>query len=420
MPVTRLALTLLVAALAACGGGGGGGSRSASPFPIATDLSSGGGVAAAWGGDRYLVTFGDDTSRGGSDVFGVRLSKDGEVLDSAPFLLSDFGSSPFLIPGALYSPGGIAFASEFGVFLFGTGTVGLGPPGQVVGFVSVPRDGPPGLPATGIDEQASFSMAQTSLRSPIAVTTNGSDFLGAYQRILTLVGAFSVSQVLGQIVAVTEAGVRAQEAGPFSGIVPPVGGMITSGSPPGVAIAREDTLVAWVEESAREDSPGEVSTAVKGVLLRPESATFVSLADTEAGSYGVAVAGDEESFLVVWTATTAADPSTVSELRALRFTRGGSPEPPGGFLIAGGGSAKQLGGASYADGVFLVAWLESGVLRGARLGRTGDDADVFTIDPGPDADVALATDGKRFLAAFERVNGTTSSDVLGTFVRARP
>jgi len=42
--------------------------------------------------------------------------------------------------------------------------------------------------------------------------------------------------------------------------------------------------------------------------------------------------------------------------------------------------------------------------------------DVFTIDPGPATSVRLASDGDCFLAVFDRLNGSSSSDVLGNFV----
>jgi hypothetical protein len=285
----------------------------------------------------------------------------------------------------------------------------------VVGFVPIPADGPPALPATAVDEQVSFSMAQTSLSPPIAATTNGTLFLGVYQRILSLVGSFSVSQVFGQIVTVTDDGVQSQPAGPFSG-TPPTDGMLTSGSVPSVAFGTSFTLIAWVETSTDEDSPGDVSTYVQGVFLTPEAATPVRLSDTEAGSRNTAVASDGTSFLVVWTATTAAEPSTLSELRAVRLTPGEAAEPAGGFLIDGGDGAKMLGGMAFVEGVYLVTWIEDGAVRGARLGAAGDDVEVFTIDPGPAVSVALASDGARFLAVFERVDGTTSSDLLGAFV----
>jgi hypothetical protein len=391
-------------------------SGAPTPFPIALDLGPGIPFDVGFGGDRFLVAFANPGEA--PDVVGLRLTQDGEAIDATPFPLSDFGSDPFLSSDAGYTPGGIAFdGASFGVFLFGSGTTTAGPPGQVVGFVAVPAEGPPALPATAVDEQASFSMVQTSIRPPIAATSNGSLFLGVYQRVVTMVGSLSLSQVFGQIVTVTGSGVEAQPAGPFSG-PPPVDGVVTSGSAPGVAIGGSFTLIAFVQTSVDEDSPDEVATNLQGVVLTADEATYVPLSDTEAGSQNAAVASDGTSFLIVWTATSSAEDATLNQLRAVRFTPGGSPEPAGGFLIEGGDGAKMLGDVAYADGVYLVAWVEDGVVRGARLGGSGDDADVFTIDPGPAVSVALATDGTRFLAVFDRVEGTASSDVLGTFVAA--
>lgn len=387
-------------------------------FPIAADLAGTSAVTAAFGDGRYLVTFADTVQRSASDVFGVRLTADGDVVDAAPFLLSEIGGEPFLGPDGAYVPGGIAFADAgFGAFLFGSGTLEAGIPGQVVAFVAVPPAGPPALPATPIDEQASFSMVQTAISPPIAATSNGTLFLGVYQHVLTMVGSFSIDQVLGQIVSVGASGVSAQLVGPWSGIVPPEGGVVTSGSVPGVATRSDSsTLVAWIETVAEQDMPSNVSTRLRGVVLTESAATFVTLAEAQAGAQPVAVASDGTSFLVVWETPTAADPATSSELRAIRYTPGGEPTPAGGFVVAGGAAAKQLGAVAFAGGVYLVAWTESGVLRGARLGTAGDTVEPFTIDPGPAVSVDLASDGTRFLAVFDRPDGSASSDVLGTFV----
>jgi hypothetical protein len=387
-------------------------------FTIAEDLPSASGVAAAFGGERYLVTFSQPTDRAYDDVVGVRLTTDGSVLDSAPLLLSDLGAEPFLGPVGAYVPGGIAFASgSFGAFFFGSSVNdAAGPPGQVVGFVGVPPDGPPVLPATAIDEQLSFSMAQTALVSPVAATSNGALFLGVYQRVLSLAGAFLVSRVTGQIVT-GPPDVRAQEIGPFSGIAPPPDGIITSGSPPGVA-TRDDgaALVAWIETVVDQDRPSDPTTRLQGVVLTESAATPVTLAGANANSYGVAIATEGTSFLIVWSTATDADPNTRSELRAIRYTPGGAPEPAGGFVVAGGAAAKDIAGIVFASGEFLVAWTENGALRAARLGTTGTAVTQLTLEPGPVAAATLATDGARVLVVFEREESNDRFDILGRFV----
>jgi hypothetical protein len=430
-------VTIALAALAACGDGDDHGptptpapsatsaptptpaptaSPVPTPFTIAAGARAGGGVAVAWGGDRYLVTFGATTDRSAPDVLGVRLTQDGAPVDAQPFALSDFGSDPFLSSDAVYSPGQIASAgTAFGAFFYGSGTIPAGPPGQVVGFVSVPAEGPPALPATAVDEQASFSMAQTSLAAPIAAASNGTSFLAVYQRVLTLVGSFSVTQIVGQIVTVTAGGVRTQEIGPFTGM--PANGVIRSGSAPGAATGDPFTAAAWIETEAAEESPGEIATYLGGVLLQPDSSVDFRLGAAQPGSEGVAVAADGRSFLVVWTSTTAADPAALTEVRATRFTAPPELPAPPDFIVAGGSGRKSLGSVAFANGVYLVSWIDDGAVRGARLGTGGDAAEVFTIDPGPASGVALATDGSRFLAVFDRSEGASSA-VLGSFVPA--
>ena len=427
-------ITTALVTLLACGGDGSGGpaptptptpiaSRTPEPTPtiadaftIAADLPGPVALQAAAGADRYLVTFSVPVAAGGSEVAGVRLDANGTVLDDPPLALSDLGDAPFLGPGATYLPGGIASAtSGFGAFLVGYGMVAAGPPGQIVGFVGVPASGPPRLPATAIDEQTTFSMAQTSLAGPVAASSNGTLFLGAYQEIVSLVGSFSVRRVIGQIV--TNPPVAAQEIGPFSGIAPPPDGLITSGSAPGVA-ARDDgaTLLAWVELVAPETAPSDTTTRVQGVVLTESAATPVTLAATETGAEGVAVASDGTSFLVVWAAPGRAEqPAALGELRAVRYAPGAQPEPSGGFVVATGATAKDPVGVVFTGGSWLVAWIEGTALRGALVGAT-DTVEPIELDPGPVASAALASDGARVLVVLDRPGADGSSDVLGRFV----
>ncbi|MBM4269657.1 MAG: hypothetical protein FJ144_24145 [Deltaproteobacteria bacterium] len=152
-------------------------------------------------------------------------------------------------------------------------------------------------------------------------------------------------------------------------------------------------------------------------FLTPQSQTSVTLSEGASGSQDVLVATDGDSFVVVWTAPSSEDDSApLTEVRAIRVAEDGSATPPGGFLVDGDAAAKSLGAIAYTDGVYLVAWIEEGIVEAARLGTSGEDADVFTLDPGPASSVALATDGDRFLAVFDRAVDSSSSDVIGTFV----
>lgn len=364
------------------------------------------------------MTLGVATSPTTSDVFGLRLTAEGEAVDEELFLVSDFGDEPFLPESdADYLPGGVAFARDaFGVFLYGYGLLPEIASGQVVGFVSVPPEGPPLLPATVIDDQTSFGSASSAILPPIAVTTNGTRFLGAYQSRFELAQAFSVVSVVGQIVSVFPRGIIPQRIGPFGGGRPGPGA--TSESAPGVAIGTTYTLLAWIRTQAFENNP-DGARNVQGLLLAPDEGTFVDLGPTTIGSAGTEVASDGASgFLVVWTAATLADPSERTEIRVLRFTPGEAPEPAGGFLLAGGADAKALGQVVFAAGTYFVTWVEDGVVRGARLGTTGEEADVFTIDDGPATAVVATTDGARFLAVFDRGEGIASSDLFGVFLPA--
>jgi hypothetical protein len=395
------------------------------PFPIATGLTSGTGPAVGWDDGRYLVTFSQLVARTEPDLVGLRLSPDGVVVDAAPLLLSDLGSDPFLGPAtAVYGNAAIASggADGFGVFFLGGGTVGAaGPPGEIVGFTSVPTVGPPLLPATEVETQASFSMALTFITGPLAAAASGDGSIGLFQYNFSMVGSFSVNQLQGDFVTVTGGSVGVQPTGAIGGAaIPPVAGLADS-SAPGVASTDSATLAAWVESL---DTQQSASTYLAAAALAPGEVRRIRLSDATPGSQGVAIASDGASFLVVWTAAAASDPSTRTEIRAIRVVLGGGAggsdliEPPGGFLVAGGSSPKALAGVAFGGGTYLVAWLEDGAVSGARVPEDDSTAAPFTIDPGPANAAALTSDDERFLVVFERPVDATTSDLMATFVDA--
>ncbi len=132
----------------------------------------------------------------------------------------------------------------------------------------------------------------------------------------------------------------------------------------------------------------------------------------------VAIASDGTCFLVFW--TSAPDDSSTTEIRGVRFlpdgVGGGTLEPPGGFLVADGPNRKSLRAAAFADGTFLVSWIERGIVRGARIGVDETSARTFTIDEGPAHGLALASDGRRFLVVVNRARSERFGSLWATFV----
>lgn len=443
-----------VAAVAGCGGGGSGGGGAPTPTPVISPTSGptpivtptpaptptgvpspftiAAGVgpdalpAVAFADSTYLTTFSRPSS-GQRDVYGVRLAPDGTVLDATPMLLSELAADSFLDPAdASYDSASIAAgASGFGVFFNGSGTVrGAEIPGEIVGFAALPSSGPPLQPATEVDTQASFSMVQTVLAGVSGATSFASRYVALYRRATAMVGSpFVLGQIDGADVVVEGGSVDV-----VSNYVV-AGGMVVDGVVHDVSAARiasdgTTALAAWFDvliDVAPPEPPHVTSQLLTGALRTPAGTMPVALAELTGEPGDNAIGSDGAEYLVVWSvATVAANPP--DEIRALRYLPGDGGEPgvampPGGFLIADGAAAKNLIGVAFADGAWLVTWLEDGTLRGARIRANGTAAAPFTIDPAPVSSAALASDGERFLVVVEKPT-EAGIDLIGQFVPA--
>lgn len=442
------ALAVLVLVLVACGGGGGqGGERPTptpaptaasptpgptptavpNPFTIAAAVAPGTQPAVAFGAGRHLVTFGLPATGFARDLVGVRLDAGGGAIDDVPVLLSNLGEDSFLDPAdATYGGAAIAFdGSDFGVFFRGIGVVrGSGPPGQVVAFTSVPPAGAPLQPATEVDTQASFGMAQTSISLVSGASTFAGGFAGLYLRTSAMVGfPFTLGTLDRTTVAVD--GDAIDVRGPFVlSRSPATRALVYSAGPGGIATRGTDAFAAWtqVEVDVAPPAPHVAGATLEGALLGPLGEAGITLAQIAVTTGTTAVASDGREFLVVWEAGPLDDASATKEIRAIRYrpAQGDEPavvEPAGGFLVADGPERKSLVGVAFGGGTYLVAWLEGGTLRGARIADDGTDVAPFVIHDGPVTSAALTTDGERCLVVAEKSNGPTV-DVIGIFVTA--
>lgn len=425
--------TVLIALLVGCGGGGSNGpgpTPGPTPFPtpsptplpnpltIATAIPPGLAPGVAWGGARYLVAFSQTGSRGEPDVYGIRLAPNGLPVDDTPFLLSGLGDTPFLsAQSAIYSAPAVAFGPlGFGVFFFGSGNVTTpdGPPGQVVAFTSVTASGSPVQPAVELATEATFGMVATALETPIAASPSGESFAGLYQQVTGTIG-LTLAGIEGSFASVSGGAIEPQGSVQLV-TVDPGDQMLVSGSAPGVASNGQLTLAAWVQ-TATSTQTQQSTTTVDGAVIAVDAApVYVPLSSANPGSAGAAVGSDGEEFLVVWTSAPTGDPSTLSEIRGIRYRPGpGVIDPDGGFVIASGGGAKTLGGVTFGSGSFLVVWQEGSSILATLVGVDGTVGSPLTIDSGPAANPAVASDGDRLLVVYTRPDGT-SADLLAYFV----
>jgi len=384
-----------------------------SPFTIASGLVSGTGPAVGWSDGRYLVTFSKIDRRPAQDLFGVRLASDGTSLDDDPVLLSDGSSQLALDPtSAAYGYAAIAAdAAGFGVFFFGSSDAGAaGLPGEVIAFTSLREQGAPLPPVTLLAIQLDPRLPQTVLRPPSAATSDGARFVAVHQRTEPVLGLSAFDQIVGELVAVDGGSVEPQGMALLGGANVAPAALAYAGAG-GVASNGSETLAAWIEITEQHQKD---STAIEAARIAPGEITRLALAETTTGSGSTRVASDGDGFLAVWDATT--------EIHAIRYVPHGGAAggdlvaPPGGFVVADGSEAKTLSGVAFAGGVYLVTWLEDGVLRGARVGDGAIAATPFTIASGPVTAAAVTSDGERFLVVVERPRGATS-DLLGLFVQ---
>lgn len=401
-------------------------SAGPSPFVVVAGVADDTFCEVGFAGDRYLTTFSQPGTGDLRDVYGVRFAASGEVLDAEPLLLSDLDPSVSGLSGASYQGSSVAGADVgFGVFFMGSGTLTESvAPAQVIGFSSVPLSGAPVRPATLVDSQISFSMVQTAITGVTGATGSGQRFTGLYGRGTT--AAFQpifIGQVDGADV-VAGGGTVAVDGTYVLGGGVVVDGVLHSAGNGTIASAGSTQLAVWFEAAidTTRPAPPVVRTITLAGAQRTSAGTVpLSLVDIADEPGGTAVGSDGTSFLVAWSvATVSTNPP--NEIRALRYrpADGGAPgavDPPGGFLVADGPSAKTVIGVAHAAGTWLVAWLDEGILRGARIPADGTTVAPFTIFPDPVNAAALTSDGERFLVVVERPT-EPSTDLVGLFVPA--
>ncbi|HXI51224.1 MAG TPA: hypothetical protein VNH84_06960, partial [Candidatus Saccharimonadales bacterium] len=362
---------------------------AAPDLPISTDFNSQVNPAVASNGEDYLVVWSDLRFDTDNDIFGVRVSGAGAVLDPAALAIRR-------APLREWSP---AVASDGQDYFVVWQEYPGGNAWQIQG-ARVRRDGTV-LPAIQINTLASDS------RAP-AVASNGRDYLvawGAWSGTRDLFNDLYAARVSG-------AGVLLDSPALLISSKPSLEGA------PAIASDGQDYLVAWeglffpTFVSARR-----VTSA--GIVLDPGGITLTQSTNKPSAP---SVAFNGHDYLVVWKEF---EPSMGSDIFGTRVATDGTvlDTPPLGIAT---NSVNQTFPKVASDGHdFLVLWHEardpnySVDLVGRRVSGSGAflEPDRFLIQSA-DYNVygQLASNGRDYLVAYAATDGDGVYRVRGRFI----
>jgi hypothetical protein len=344
---------------------------------------------AAFSGTEFLVVWGE-TRVGGSDVYGVRLTTEGTVVDSTAIPISPpggdrasaataHGRSHFLV---VWEDGRLRERDVRGARVRDDGVV-LDMPGILISGAPWEQVAP-------------------------AVTSDGTDFLVAWQD-------FRNSDYDIYCARVSWTGLMLDTAG--------VAVCTTSRTEvtPAVAYNGSDYLVVWdCQDIGIRDICGARVNG-EGIVLDPDG-VIVSAPSGAAGQ--PAASSDGDNFFVVWSDSRSGD----RDIYGARVSATGTVLDTAGIEICSAPGAQECPAVEYDGTNFLVVWQDwrdgERDLYGARVAREGTILDTFTVttQPGYQVDPILAGDGAgRTLLAYSGWTGVVgdtpynSPRIWGTF-----
>ncbi len=343
--------------------------------------------AVAFDGENFLVVWED--FRGGLDIYGARVTPQGDVLDPAGFVISHSANSQ-------YWPA-VGFDGENFLVVWedhdGSGTI------HISGARVTPE-------ATLLDTaDIAIARAPGGQRFP-ALAFDGANFLVVWEDSRNGGSDVYGARVTPQGQVVDSAGIAISQASDYQGS-------------PAVAFDGSNLLVVW------GDARGGIDSDIYGARVTPEgevldSAGFViSQAADDQGA--PAVGFDGENFLAVWEDSRS---DRLGDIHGARIGPQGTVLDTAGIVVAhenyGQGSPVVCAGGPN----FLVLWDDirnrtDNDIYAARVTPGGVVLDTLgtgiLVAAGGQDSPALAFDGANFLAVWDDWRGS-SSDIFGTRV----
>ncbi|MDY7233224.1 Ig-like domain-containing protein [Hyalangium rubrum] len=342
--------------------------------------------AVAFDGTNYLVVWQDNRGNG-FDIYGVRVSGSGAVLDASGLALSTAN-------GHQRKP---ALAFDGTNYLVVWEDTRGGPAGDIYGA----RVSPSGtvLDASGLP----LCLRANAQENP-AVAFDGTNYLVVWDDA----GTSADRNIFGT---------RVSPAGSvldvlYFGISTQAGDQVA----PALAFDGTNYLVAW------SDWRNGVSADVFGARVNRSAtvldATGVQLASGSEAQTDVAVAFDGTNYLVVWTDYRL---PPHANLFARRVRTAGTPLDATPITVSAASGHQQLPAVTFNGTDFLVAWQDgrngTGMdIYGGRVSRTGValDGDGFVLSESPAAEsqVTLASGGTQgVLAVYQATDATLGNPV---------
>jgi phosphoribosylformylglycinamidine (FGAM) synthase PurS component len=360
------------------------------PFLISQEVQNQNSAALAFDGTNYLVVWQDERSgTSTSDIYGARVTPEGVVLDTAGLVISQAVSSQ-------NSPA-LAFDGESYLVVWEDlrGGVDLDiyatrvtPQGTVLDTSGIPVS-----TASHDQRMAALAFDGTNYLAAWSDERNGTDYDIYCARVTQ------------------------------QGTVLDPGGLVVSQAAnrqryPALAFGGANWLVAW------DDGRADLRSNIYGARVTPQGAVLEPtglLVDQAAhGQYFPALASDGEDFLVVWQDDRN---SSLVDIYGARVTSQGAVLDPSGFVISKAARIQRYPVVSFNGTNFLVAWEDfrndtNYLIYCARVTPEGtvlDTAGFVVARAGLvwQRSPAIASDGENCLVVW-RDNRSGSNDIYGT------
>lgn len=339
--------------------------------------------AAAFGASGYLVVWKDDRS-GSSDIYGSRVAVDGSVLDASGISISA-------------AAGGQGYpAVAFGDSVFLVAWADNREATQHIYGARVQIDG------TVLDPDGIAICSAANGQSYPAVAYDGTAFLVVWEDLRNSDGDIYGARVAADGTVLDPGGIAISTASGDQTV-------------PGVTSNGASWLAVW------EDSRNGTVKDIYGARVLPDGSVLngggIPICTQSAEQSNAAVSFDGQDWFVIWNDYRQ---GSVFNTYAARVDSSGAVLDANGFVVCPYLSQQYNPAVATADSMHLIAWHDSrnGVkdIYGARVAADGTVLQcsmAIAVAPSPQANPAVAFDGTNYLAVWQDLRLGSANDIYG-------